>query len=121
MNVEKRIQERLNKSRQIRKEKLGVIEDAIKNEQDNLKDIIDEMVAVTRQLELGLKVYEESLTDIIINLSDSIKNSQEDFYHLQNKAYVIQNDLEKLGLSDDSLREVIDYFEEKYDEADSKL
>lgn len=116
MNVEKRIQERLNKSKQIRKEKLGAIEDAINEARNNYSDLEGKLMDMFREMasledtfrEYCYKAYED-----VIDQRDNITNNFEKVYSVY---YDIGDELIALGIDVDSPDYLRDEFSDYYDQ-----
>lgn len=104
------------------KQNLGAIEDAVNEVKSNLKDLSDNMVGVTRQLELAVTTASESMSKIISDLSDVMRQTDDEFYTLQQEAFVQSNELDNLGIPYDiDLDQITGYFSEVFDKADSMI
>ena len=125
MNTQERVLAMLNKTKEVRKsrkENLGAIEDAVNEAKSVLKNSNDEMVAVTRTLETAIATAEQAMSELISNLSDAMRNSDDNFYNLQMEAFKQQADLDNLGISyETDVEATIEYYNEIYDKADSMI
>jgi predicted nucleic acid-binding Zn-ribbon protein len=116
MNTEKRIQERLNKSKLIRKEKLGAIEDAINEAKKNYSEIGEELMDMFREmssLEDNFRRYCSDAYETVINERDEIADKFERVYSLY---YEIGDELNALGIDVDSPDILRDEFGDYYDQ-----
>ena len=106
----------------IKKQDLGAIEDAINEAKSNLKDFNDEMVAINRKLETGISVASDAISQAMSNLSSVMSQTDDEFYDIQQKAFVVQTELDNLGISSNvDIDKTINDFQAFYDKADSML
>lgn len=121
MTTEKQIQVNLNKFKS-KKQNLGVIEDAIKEQQDKLKNYTDEMVAITRQLETALSDYATETAQATSDLSDAMRTTDDEISILLGEAQGITFELENLGITPSvDVFQIAENFTQLYDLADSKI
>lgn len=123
MNTEARVLATLNKIKEVQsKRELGAIEDAVNEAKSVLKNSNDQMVSVTRQLETGIATAEQAMSELISNLSDVMRQADDEFYSLQMEAFKQQADLDNLGISyDTDVDATVEYFQEICDKADSMI
>jgi hypothetical protein len=120
MKIENRIFATLQKTKE--KQNLGAIEDAVNEAKSILKDSNDQMVAVTRSLETGLAKAQQAMSELISNLSDVMRQADDEFYTLQMEAFKQQAELDNLGISYDTDIDVtVEFFQQMYDKADGMI
>jgi hypothetical protein len=113
---------KVQKVQEVKKENLGAIEDAINDVKSNLADLRDEMVAITRQLETGISVYGDASAKATSDLSDVMKETDDQFFSLQQQAFILANELDNLGISYDvDIEKTKNDFDTLYGVADSKI
>ena len=125
MNTEQRVLSMLSKVKQIKlakKENLGAIEDAVNEVKSELIDLRDNMVGLTRDLEMAISQYDEANAKATSDLSDAIREADQQFSMLQEEAFVKTTELDNLGISYDiDIDGTIDNYMQFFDIADSKI
>jgi hypothetical protein len=125
MNTEQRVLSMLSKVKQIKldkKEKLGAIEDAVNEVKSELIDLRDNMVGITRDLEMAISQYDEANAKAKSDLSDALREADLHFPTLQEDAFVKTTELDNLGISYDiDIDGTIDNYMQFFDIADSKI
>jgi chromosome segregation ATPase len=125
MNTEQRVLAMLSKVKQIKadkKEKLGAIEDAVNEVKSELIDLRDNIVGLTRDLEMAISQYDEANAKATSDLSDAIREADQQFSMLQEEAFVKTTELDNLGISYDiDIDGTIDNYMQFFDIADSKI
>jgi chromosome segregation ATPase len=125
MNTEQRVLAMLSKVKQIKlakKENLGAIEDAVNEVKSELIDLRDNIVGLTRDLEMAISQYDEANAKATSDLSDAIREADQQFSMLQEEAFVKTTELDNLGISYDiDIDGTIDNYMQFFDIADSKI